>query len=222
MCQPRIHKEIMDKLHHTRREYDHSSLSRNQLDADPFRQAREWIEQASEAELKDATSMTLATTDAESRPDARIVLLKQLDDSGFSWYTHYDSTKGRQLAQNPNACLLFYWRDFDRQLRVQGKVEKLPIEQADAYFHSRPLQSQFSAAASHQSQPVEDRETLERRVAELMASGADQVERPADWGGYCLIPESFEFWQGRENRLHDRFVYTRNNNGEWQIQRLQP
>lgn len=212
----------MTKLADVRREYDFTSLSRKQLDNDPFKQTQQWLDQAQQAELKDATCMTLATTGDDGQPDARIVLLKQLDERGLSWYTHYDSTKGQQLAQNPKACLLFYWRDFDRQCRVLGTVEKLPIEQADEYFHSRPLDSQFSAMASHQSQPVESRKILEDRIAELKQQDAEKVERPADWGGYRLIPSAFEFWQGRENRLHDRFLYTRDESGNWQIQRLQP
>lgn len=211
----------MTKLADIRREYDFSSLNRSQLDSDPFKQTQQWLDQAQQAELKDATCMTLATTGKDGQPDARIVLLKQLDVIGLSWYTHYDSTKGLQLAENPKACLLFYWREFDRQLRVLGEVEKLSIEQAEEYFHSRPVESQVSAAASQQSQPVDSRQVLEQRVEQIHADNPETIQRPADWGGYRLKPSAFEFWQGRENRLHDRFLYSLQN-GSWQIQRLQP
>ena len=212
----------MTTLADTRRQYDFTSLSRDQLNADPFEQMQQWLDQAQQAELKDATAMTLSTADTDGMPDSRIVLLKQLDASGLSWYTSYASHKGHQLANNPQACVLFYWREFDRQLKVQGHIEKLSAAEAEEYFHSRPLDSQFSAAASQQSQPVDCRATLENRVSELKTTNPDSVERPADWGGYRLIPSSFEFWQGRENRLHDRFSYFMADNGEWDISRLQP
>jgi len=179
-------------------------------------------EQAKQAELKDATSMTLATSGENAMPDARIVLLKQLDEKGFSWYTSYASNKGQQLLNNPNACLLFYWRDFDRQVKVQGRVEKLSAEDAENYFHSRPLESQFSAAASQQSQAIDSRKALENKLQQLKNINADAVEKPDTWGGYRLLPSAFEFWQGRENRLHDRFTYLLDENGQWLITRLQP
>ncbi len=214
----------MSTLADTRRQYDYSSLSRKQLNTDPFKQMQLWLDQAKEAELKDATSMTLATTGTNGMPDARIVLLKQLDETGFCWYTNYASHKGQQIEANPQACLLFYWRDFDRQVKIQGIVEKLSAEEANEYFHSRPLASQFSAAASKQSQPIESRQVLESRLNSLQATNADAVDRPQSWGGYRLVPSAFEFWQGRDNRLHDRFTYTLDNTetGDWLITRLQP
>lgn len=226
----------MTNLADTRRQYDYSSLTRKQLDADPFKQMQLWLQQAKEAELKDATSMTLATNDStgdnSNMPDARIVLLKQLDKKGLCWYTNYASHKGQQLANNPQACLLFYWRDFDRQVKIQGQVEKLGAAEADAYFHSRPLASQLSAAASAQSQPIASRDALEDKLQQLQNhaanSDASTITRPESWGGYRLVPQTFEFWQGRENRLHDRFTYTLDNrdNGDnakqWTITRLQP
>lgn len=215
-------KKTMKTLAETRREYDFSSLTRNQLNKDPIEQMKLWLEQAKQAELKDATCMTLATTDDKGMPDARIVLLKQLDETGFSWYTSYTSSKGQQLENNPQACLLFYWRDVDRQVKIRGQVEKLTKEEAEAYFHSRPLDSQFSAAASHQSQPIDSRKTLEEKLKQLKNTNASAVERPENWGGYRLQPSSFEFWQGRENRLHDRFTYTKDNSNKWLIARLQP
>jgi len=206
----------------TRREYDCTTLSRAQLDSNPFKQMQTWLEQAQQAELKDATAMTLATAGIDGMPDARIVLLKQLDEAGFCWYTSYNSPKGQQLAENGQACLLFYWREFDRQVRIQGAIEKLSILEANEYFHSRPLESQFSAAASEQSQAIDSRATLEAKVSALQHINAKSVDRPEDWGGYRLIPSTIEFWQGRENRLHDRFRYTLNNTKDWLITRLQP
>ena len=212
----------MTTLADTRREYDFSSLTRKQLNEDPIEQMKFWLEQAKQAELKDATCMTLATTDNKGMPDARIVLLKQLDETGLSWYTNYASTKGKQLVDNPQACLLFYWRDVERQVKIQGHVEKLSSKDAEEYFHSRPLASQLSAAASNQSQIIDSRQALEDKLEQLKNINPEYVERPENWGGYRLIPESFEFWQGRENRLHDRFTYTLNQTGEWVIPRLQP
>ena len=214
----------MTTLADTRREYNYTSLSRNQLDADPFKQIKLWLDQAQQAALKDATVMTLATTDSNNMPDARIVMLKQLDEKGFCWYTSYNSKKGQQLAENPQACLLFYWRDFDRQVTIRGTVEKLSAEAAESYFHSRPLESQFSAAASAQSQPIDSRKVLEEKLEQIKKNTPSAAEKPEDWGGYRLIPTAFEFWQGRKNRLHDRFSYTRqpNNNDNWLITRLQP
>lgn len=212
----------MSTLADIRREYNCSSLSRAQLDTNPFKQMDAWLEQAKQAELKDATAMTLATAGNNGMPDARIVLLKQFDESGFCWYTSYNSPKGLQLAENAQACLLFYWREFDRQVRIQGHTEKLSVTEAEEYFHSRPLESQFSAAASEQSQTIDSRKTLEAKVEALQNINSKAVERPEAWGGYRLIPSTFEFWQGRENRLHDRFHYTLNNATDWLITRLQP
>lgn len=212
----------MSTLADTRREYDYSSLARKQLDANPFKQMQLWLTQAKDAELKDATCMTLSTIADNAMPDARIVLLKQLDESGLSWYTNYASHKGQQLANNPQACLLFYWRDVERQVKIQGQVEKLSIEDAEEYFHSRPLASQFSAAASSQSQPIDSRHSLEDKLEQLKKQDSDAVKRPESWGGYRLIPSAFEFWQGRENRLHDRFSYSLNSAREWIVTRLQP
>ena len=212
----------MTSLADTRREYDFSSLSKKQLNQNPVEQMKLWLEQAKQAEFKDATCMTLSTTDKNGMPDSRIVLLKQIDESGFSWYTNYTSHKGQQLVDNPQACLLFYWRDVDRQVKIQGHVEKLSVKDAEEYFHSRPLESQFSAAASKQSQPVDSRKQLEDKLEQLKKTDANAVDRPESWGGYRLLPISFEFWQGRENRLHDRFTYTKDDTDKWLITRLQP
>jgi len=154
-----------------------------------------------------------------------VVLLKHFDTTGFTWYTYQESDKGRQIAANPQASLLFYWRELERQVRIEGPVNQLDPAQADEYFYSRPEGSRFSAAASVQSKPVTNRAELEDRVAQLHKAHPDgDVPRPSVWGGYCLTPVRFEFWQGRADRLHDRFIYTRNatDSIDWQITRLQP
>jgi pyridoxamine 5'-phosphate oxidase len=205
-----------------RREYLAQGVSRGDLSLDPVTQFSKWFDVACHARPDDATSMTLATADKQGRPSARIVLLKHFDSEGFCWYTDQESQKGKELAENPQAEILFYWYGLERQIRIKGRVETLNAEQADTYFHARPLGSQLSALASHQSQPVESRELLERRVAELETLYSDnEVPRPARWGGYRLIPDVFEFWQGRESRLHDRFRYDREAD-QWHITRLQP
>ena len=206
-----------------RREYVAAGLDRADLAADPLEQFSRWMQQALEAHPDDATSMTLATAGADGWPAARIVLLKRFDAEGFCWFTDYCSDKGTQLQQNPRAELLFYWRGLERQVRIRGRVERLEESQGEAYFHERPRGSQLSAAASSQSRPVDSRATLEQRVAELEQQFAgSEIPRPSTWGGYRLIPEEYEFWQGRENRLHDRFRYSLDDGAHWKIQRLQP
>ena len=205
-----------------RREYGQATLARSQLHDDPLVQFDLWLTAATDAGLMDATAMTLATADAQGRPSARIVLLKGFDADGFVWFTSYDSAKGTELVANPQASLLFYWRELERQVRISGSVQRLDRAASVEYFHSRPRDSQISAAASAQSQPIADREALEakaRAVADASAGG--QVPVPEGWGGYVLQPDAFEFWQGRENRLHDRFSYHRQDGG-WVIERLQP
>lgn len=205
-----------------RREYVSQGIADSTLDADPFKQFTEWFDVACRVRPDDATSMTLATANNQGMPSARIVLLKHFDADGFAWYTDYQSQKGQELQENPQAEILFYWYGLERQIRIQGHVEKLSADQADTYFHQRPFGSQLSAAASEQSQPVASRQVLEERVAQLEAQFTEQeVPCPQRWGGYRLIPERFEFWQGRENRLHDRFQY-RLSDSNWIIERLQP
>lgn len=168
--------------------------------------------------------MTLATADKSGQPHSRIILLKELDDTGFIWYTSQASDKGQQLAKNPQACLLFYWRELERQVRLEGYVEKLGPTQAEQYFQSRPQGSKFSAAASQQSTRIDNREVLEKRVKSLMHQYPDgNVPRPESWGGYRLNPHRFEFWQGRADRLHDRFIYTQSKDkSTWTIDRVSP
>jgi len=206
-----------------RREYVANGITKSMMAADPVTQFSEWFVVARQTRPDDASSMTLATADSTGRPSARIVLLKHFDEHGFAWYTDYGSQKGQALAENPYAEILFYWYGLERQIRIQGRVEKLTTEQADHYFHSRPLGSRLSALVSHQSQPVESRNVLEANVKQLAEQVIDdQVERPVRWGGYRLVPEKFEFWQGRESRLHDRLIYTRNSTSGWDLQRIQP
>jgi pyridoxamine 5'-phosphate oxidase len=194
---------------------DHSTLA-----ADPMEQFESWWKLAlTKVPLPDA--MTLATADADGAANARMVLLKGFSPEGFSFFTNYESIKAGELAQNPRAALVLYWRELDRQVRIRGPVEQLPAGESDAYFASRPRGSQIAALASAQSRPVE-REDLDRRFAELEREfeGKD-VPRPAHWGGYMVRPEVVEFWQGRDDRMHDRLRYTREGGG-WRIERLSP
>ncbi|WP_432696606.1 pyridoxamine 5'-phosphate oxidase [Marinobacterium sp. YM272] len=205
-----------------RREYAATGLHQADLNADPFAQFQLWLDKAREAHPDDATSMTLATADSEGRPAARIVLLKHFDSHGFCWFTDFRSEKGQHLEQNPYAELMFYWYGLDRQVRIRGPVEQLEYAFGERYFNERPLGSRLSAAVSHQSSTVDSRATLEKAVSEMSAQNPDgKIACPDTWGGYRLIPERFEFWQGRENRLHDRFVYALED-GKWQTCRLQP
>jgi pyridoxamine 5'-phosphate oxidase len=193
------------------------------VDPDPFGQFRAWFEQACAANLLRPDAMTLATTTADGRPSARMVLLRGCDERGFAFFTNYDSRKAEELDANPQAALVFYWPEFDRQVRVEGPVERLPAEESDAYFRGRPRGSQLSAWASPQSRVIDGREVLERRVEELTAAYLDRdVPRPPFWGGYRVVPVVIEFWQGRANRLHDRLRYLREADSRWRIERLGP
>ncbi len=206
----------------TRREYIAKALRRMDLNNDPVAMFSQWMDDAIAVSPDDATSMTLATADASGMPAARIVLLKHFDDQGFAWYTDYRSAKGQDLAENPQAEIMFYWYGLERQVRIRGQVEKLGPEQGKTYFNARPLGSRLSAAASCQSHPVSGREALEAAVDQLSQAHPDgDIPHPQDWGGYLLKPSRFEFWQGRESRLHDRFQFDLVD-GEWQIERLQP
>ena len=203
-----------------RREYRFGTLSASDVQDDPLLQFRHWFAEAERARVLDYSAMALATSLA-GVPSARIVLLKGLDEDGFRWFTDGRSEKGLALADNPQAELLFHWRELDRQVRVRGVVTRLSEKESDAYFYSRPLDSQLAAATSEQSQPVESREVLEKRYRALTDSYPEQAPRPQAWGGYCLKPVQYEFWQGREGRLHDRLQY-RLTDSRWIIERLQP
>jgi pyridoxamine 5'-phosphate oxidase len=212
------------QLQTLRREYTQARLNVAETHADPFKQFGKWFEEAMCADLLDMNAMTLATASREGYPSARIVLLKEFDENGFVFFTNYHSQKGQTLAENPQASLLFYWAELERQVRIEGRVEKVSPEDSDAYFHSRPLGSQLGAWASDQSQVIESKEILEKKLEILTEQYQDKtIPRPAHWGGYCLSPLRLEFWQGRPNRLHDRVLYTRQAaNGEWQRVLLAP
>jgi len=205
-----------------RREYESHGITRKDMDPDPLVQFGRWLQRARDLELLDSTAMTLATADSEGQPSARILLLKHFDDAGFCWYTDSRSQKGSDIDANPRAALLFHWRDLSRQVRVHGKVVELPSEDADQYFLMRPEGSRFSAAASQQSAVIEGRSQLEDEVLRLRAAYPDgDVPRPPAWLGYRLIPDYFEFWQGQDNRLHDRIIYQPAAAG-WIMQRISP
>jgi pyridoxamine 5'-phosphate oxidase len=205
-----------------RKEYKLKELTEASADADPLGQFHRWWQEALDSGIDEVNAMTLATITPEGLPDARIVLLKGFDRQGFVFYTNYDSRKGMELEAHPGACLVFFWKELERQVRIQGAVEKIPAADSDAYFHSRPTGSQLGAWASPQSQVIEDRSLLDEnmRVYEKRF-GAGEIPRPPHWGGYRVLPQSVEFWQGRPSRLHDRLLYTLAASG-WQITRLGP
>ncbi len=205
-----------------RKEYMRRGLSESELDPDPIRQFQRWFDEATSAGLIEPNAMTLATPARDGHPSARMVLLKGFDARGFVFYTNYESRKGGELEQNPQAALVFFWVELERQVRVEGRVERAAPEESDAYFASRPLGSQIGAWASAQSRVIAGREPLERRTAELEDEYAGrEVPRPSQWGGYRVVPHVIEFWQGRPSRLHDRLRY-RQKDGGWIVERLSP
>jgi pyridoxamine-phosphate oxidase len=205
-----------------RRDYAQGILSRDTLSEQPLEQFEIWLQQAIADNEADATAMSLATVNADGHPSVRIVLLKGHGERGFVWYTSYASHKGQDLDVNPNAALMFYWRESERQVRITGTVSKLTTDQSERYFRTRPRESQLSALASQQSQEIADRSALEARVEALSAQyNNTDVPVPDNWGGYILSPIRYEFWQGRVGRLHDRFSYEKQDN-RWLIKRLQP
>ncbi len=205
-----------------RKDYGQARLDESDVAGDPIDQFTRWFEEALKAEVNEPNAMSVATVGEDGRPTSRIVLVKQFDARGFTWYTNYDSQKGRQLASKPFAALLFFWSELERQVRIEGRVERTSAEESDKYFNSRPLKSRLSAIASEQSEPIANRAALEQHYEEVARQYGEAPPRPQHWGGFRLVPERIEFWQGRRSRFHDRIVYTRQEDGNWTRQRLQP
>jgi pyridoxamine 5'-phosphate oxidase len=205
-----------------RKDYGQASLSEEDVAADPIAQFARWFEEALAAEVNEPNAMSVATVGPDGRPSSRIVLVKQFDASGFTWYTNYDSQKGQQLRANPHAALLFFWSELERQVRIEGRVELTTADESETYFHSRPIKSRLSAITSQQSAPIASRAALEQNYEAVARQYGEEPPRPQNWGGFRLVPERIEFWQGRRSRFHDRIVYTRQEDGSWTRQRLQP
>ena len=206
----------------TRREYKLNKLFEKNVHKDPFKQFSAWFSEVQSKGLIEPNAMVLITSDKQNKPSARIVLMKDFDETGFTFFTNYESKKGKALAENPFASILFYWAEFERQVRIEGRVKKLSRKESELYFHTRPFESRISALASNQSKKITNRDVLERKHQKLKSKYAEgNVPIPDNWGGYSLVPDYFEFWQGRENRLHDRISYKRQGR-DWKIFRLAP
>lgn len=207
-------------LNNLRKNYQKGELLESKVNPNPFKQFDKWFEEALSSNIYEPNAMILATA-ADNRPSARVVLLKGFDENGFKFYTNYNSRKGKEISINPNAVLLFYWMELERQIRIEGRIEKLSKEESLEYFNSRPLDSRYGALASSQSEIIPDREYLEKKFSELKEKYGDNPPMPDNWGGFILKPVLFEFWQGRPNRLHDRIVYEKKGSN-WNIYRLSP
>ena len=206
-----------------RRDYTLAGLRRSDLDADPIAQFKKWFDEAHVGGIIEPNAMTLATVDGGGHPSTRTVLLKAVDRRGFIFFTNYESRKGRELAKNPHAALTFFWVELERQVCIAGKIDKVSAAESDEYFNLRPKGSRLAAWTSSQSEIIANREVLEKKLAEVSAKyPGDHVPRPPHWGGYSLTPQRIEFWQGRPDRLHDRFEYSRQAGGAWRLERLSP
>jgi pyridoxamine 5'-phosphate oxidase len=216
-----LYTEKMDSIAQLRKNYTFGQLSETEVPPNPLTLFQVWLDQAIKAECPEPNSMTLATADKAGNPSARIVLLKGADDAGFTFFTNYESQKGKDLAVRPHAALLFHWHELERQVRIKGTAEKVPAVESDQYFHSRPVASRIGAWASPQSAEIPNREFLEEAEQRFAADFGDTAPRPAHWGGYRLQPTEIEFWQGRPSRLHDRIHYQLKD-AHWRIARLAP
>ncbi len=214
-------EEFLEQIRNDHHNFDKGRIS-DHVPADPFAFFHDWYKQAFEKGVCEANAMTLATADASGKPSSRILYLKELNEQGFVFYTNYQSRKGKELAENKQAALLFFWPALERQIRIEGLIEKVPAEISDAYFATRPRGSQLGAWASEQSEALENRPELEHRLEKLAQEFPGEVPRPPHWGGYMLLPLYFEFWQGRPSRLHDRIIYQQEKSGSWNIHRLNP
>lgn len=210
-----------NELKNLRLNYELDQLLESNVGSDPFIQFRLWFDLVLKVNIIEPNAMTIATANKNGMPSARMVLLKGFDEIGFTFFSNYGSRKGKELLENPFASLLFWWREFERQVRIEGKIEKISRKETEEYFNVRPLKSRYGALTSNQSEIVENREVLEKRFAELEKQFGDNPPTPENWGGYKLIPARFEFWQGRRDRLHDRICYEKVND-DWKIYRLQP
>jgi pyridoxamine 5'-phosphate oxidase len=214
-----MHNNIAD----IRRDYSHKSLSESDVDANAIKQFEKWWHEAVKSKIDEVNAMTLATASLDALPSARIVLLKEVNEKGFVFFTNYESFKAQQLAENPRACLVFFWKELERQVRITGLIEKISGKQSDEYFQSRPESSRIGAWASPQSRVIEDRQWLDEKFNELVNKmEGTPIPRPLHWGGYIVKPVVIEFWQGRPSRLHDRIQYSLDENGVWKIERLAP
>lgn len=208
-------------LKNMRLNYERNQLTESNVDKNPFTQFKNWFDEVLKSDIIEPNAMTIATATKSGIPSVRVVLLKEFDQTGFTFFTNYNSRKGRELEENPFAALLFWWGIFERQVRIEGKVEKISKEESEAYFNIRPLKSRFGALASNQSEVIESRALLEERFHDLEKKWGENPPKPENWGGYKLIPNRFEFWQGRRDRLHDRICYEKVND-VWRIFRLSP
>ena len=208
-------------LRNMRLSYEQDQLSEANIDKNPFAQFNFWFDQVVKAKIVEPNAMTIATATKAGIPSARVILLKGFDETGFTFFTNYGSRKGKELLENPFASLLFWWKEFQRQVRIEGKIEKISRNDSEQYFNLRPLKSRYGALASNQSEVVSGREVLENKFAEFEKRFGENPPTPENWGGYKLIPNKFEFWQGRRDRLHDRICYELVNDN-WKIFRLQP
>lgn len=212
---------LLDSISNLRRDYSKGKFDITNAIPNPFEQFRVWFDEALHSQMLEPTAMVVSTVSQNQKPSSRVVLLKNYDDTGFVFFTNYESRKGQEIQNNSNAAILFYWDFFERQIRIEGTIEKVNQDDSEAYFNSRPYESKIGAWASKQSQPLSSRFSLIRDVVKLIAKYPKEVPLPEFWGGYKLSPDYFEFWQGRQSRLHDRITYTKTKTG-WDLQRLYP